>query len=960
MGVARYRRLLAIIAATWLLAACDARGPSATDSAGGGSSGGTTPSGDLGPGDGDSVYLNIAVPGSNGNSAGGVGVPVAGTPASYPANYNDQATMYGDLSYAQQGLTTSPCTPPTDISQHVASSQQGCNYYKHAGLKPDTVVSTTTLTTASGGTVTIQRDGWGVPFISAANRSDTMYGIGYAMAQDRLWLMDILRNFGRGQLSKFLGPAPLFYQYDAALATSAGYSEAELTQMIDQLPAKFGDVGKMMLSDVDSDLAGVNAYIATLSGANIAQLPPEYAELKNGGFPPAPFTRNDIAATVTLLQSIFAAAGGSEVSNEAFLQQLDPTVTAGNLNLPVHACQMWRDLRHANDPDATRTISATFHESPAVLNETCPQTLPAGAAIWDVGSYQVYDAYDANGTNESLPSVPVPASERAAAAKKLLAQLMMGGSPLDRGSAKKALDAARATLMTASASTASIKAPKTANTIKRPPYQIALGPYDLLHKSLGNLGLPPSMSNWLAVTAEHSASGHPIGVMGPQVGYFQPHLVWEYAAHSSGGSPTDFDTRGMAIVGIPYVIIGRGTDYAWSITSNDGDIIDTRVSKICNMDGSTPSLTIVNGFPKADGYLYDLGDGKGAQCRQFYKRTDTWAATPTLASVASGGLPLPQTVNRYVLRTHYGPVFATATVNGAPVVISIQRSNFFGELDGTPMFALASTPTVHGAASFQHLINAYTGTFNWLYLDSKDVGYIVTGLFPVRDAGQSPELPSWGDGRFEWAGDQNYLQQNPSYFSQYGGDVSFPSRTVTVEHDGGPFKGGYYDYVGYLNYGQHPQIVNPPEGFMVSWNNSPAAGWWAADNRPNWGPIHRIDSEPQRFKNFIATGKKFDFANVEEISADANHVDIRGLELLPLLLQLMRTSSLSADQTTVATLMQNWVDGVASDGTTLNGGSNAWINGGKGLGAWRRSRTAGDAGKTTYDNQPAVVLMDAW
>jgi hypothetical protein len=62
----------------------------------------------------------------------------------------------------------------------------------------------------------------------------------------------------------------------------------------------------------------------------------------------------------------------------------------------------------------------------------------------------------------------------------------------------------------------------------------------------------------------------------------------------------------------------------------------------------------------------------------------------------------------------------------------------------------------------------------------------------------------------------------------------------------------------------------------------------------------------------------------------------------------------------VVTLMQNWIDGVASDGTTLNGSSNAWINGSKGLGAWRRSRTPGTPGKTTYDNRPAVVLMDAW
>jgi acyl-homoserine lactone acylase PvdQ len=954
-----------------LSAGCGNSGPAAsttgTSPVMGGSSSNPI-SGALGPGDGNSVYLNILVPGNNGNSVGGVGVPVASTPASYPTNYNDQATMYGDISYAQQGLQATPCTPPTSISLHVTSSNLACNYYKHDGLTPDTVVSTETLTTTAGGTVTIQRDGWGVPFISAANRTDAMYGIGYAMAEDRLWLMDILRNFGRGQLSKFLGPAPEFYQYDAALAVTAGYSESELTQMIDQLPAKFGDLGTMMLKDVDADLDGINAYIATLSGANAAKLPPEYAELKNGGYPPATFTRNDIVAVATLIQSIFAAAGGSEVNNEAFLQQLDKSITGGNLNLPVAACQLWRDLRHANDPDATRTISASFYESPAVLNESCPQTLPAGTAIWDVGSYQVFDTYDADGTNENLPPTPVPAATRPgfAAARKLLAQLLLGGakdSPLTSDKLKSLKLALKAEPKDRKTDARPVRLGKSRSPHSRnarKPVQVAVGPYDRLHQALGNFGVPPSMSNWMAVTAANTVDGHPIGVMGPQVGYFQPHIVWEYAVHTTGGTPTDLVGRGMAIVGIPYIIIGRGVDYAWSITSNDGDIIDTRVSQICNLDGSTPSLTIVNGFPSADGYLYDLGDGNGPQCRRFYKRTDTWTATATLASLASGGTSLAQTVNRYVLRTHYGPVFATATIKGVPVVISTQRSNFFGETDGTPMFALASTPTVHGASSFQKLINAYTGTFNWLYIDKQDIGYIVTGLFPNRDPGQSPELPAWGDGRFEWPADKDYLKQNPNYFGQYGGDVPFPSRTVTIQQEGGPLAGGYYDYQDFLSYAQHPQVVNPPEGFMVSWNNSPATGWWAADNRPNWGPIHRIDAEPVRFRNFIASGKKFDFANVAEISADSNFVDIRGQALLPLLLQLMKTGTLTADETTAANLMQNWVDGVASDGTTQNGGSNAWINGSKGLGGWRRSRTSGTAGKTTYDNQPAVVLMDAW
>ena len=944
----RGSRLALLLGAGLALAACGSSSPVAGTAGSSGSNGGgssSPPSGALGPGDGNSIYMNVMPDGGNGNSAGGIGLPVSGAVLSYPKNFDDQAVLYGDLSYAKQSLKATPCTPPTDITQHVAASDLGCNYFKHEGLTPDTVVSSETLTTSYGGTATIQRDGWGVPFITAANRQDAMYGIGYAMAEDRLWLMDVLRNLGRGQGSKFLGPSPLLYEVDSGLAVTAGYSEAELTEMTEEASAKFGTLGPLVLQDIDADLAGVNAYIATLSGANAARIPPEYAVLKNGGFPPAAFTRNDVVASAVLIQSLFAVGGGSENVNESLLQKIDPSFTAGSTSVPVGACKLWRDIRHADDPDTTRTISATFQQSPATLDESCPQTLPAGAAIWDVGSYQAFSAYTANGVGQSS-TVPVPV----AAATNL--------KP-GRHSARTQLASASKKPAAGSLLQALLGKPATGKT---GPGRMVLAqsPYTMLRSALraAGLGLPDSMSNWMAVTANNTQDGHPIGVMGPQASYYQPQLFWEYSVHSTGGSATDLVGRGIAFGAIPYVLIGRGVDYAWSATSNDSDIVDTRVSTMCNMDGSTPSLTLVNGFPSADGYLYDVGDGNGPQCRRFYKRTDTWTATPTLASVAGlGGSPAPATINRYVLRTHYGPVFATATVNGAPVAISTQRSTFFGELDTTAPLALASTPTVHGVNSFQHLFNGVTGVFNWLYVDKQDVGYSASGLLPIRDPGQSPDLPVWGNGNFEWANDRNLTAD---FFKQYGGDVPFPGRAVPVAQNGGPLAGGYYEWQNFLPFSSHPQVINPSAGFIVSWNNSPAQGWWAADSRANWGPIHRIDAEPVRFQNFLATGQKFNFANVEEIMADSGYSDLRGQMLLPLLLQLMQQGTLTSDQQAVVTLMQNWMDGVASDGATLNGGSNAWINGSKGLGAWRRSRTPGTPGATTYDNQPAVVLMDAW
>jgi penicillin G amidase len=55
---------------------------------------------------------------------------------------------------------------------------------------------------------TITRDALGIPHIQAQSAGDAYFLEGYAMAQDRLWEMDMLRRFGSGQLAE-VGGAPM-------------------------------------------------------------------------------------------------------------------------------------------------------------------------------------------------------------------------------------------------------------------------------------------------------------------------------------------------------------------------------------------------------------------------------------------------------------------------------------------------------------------------------------------------------------------------------------------------------------------------------------------------------------------------------------------------------------------------------------------------------------------------------
>lgn len=909
------RRWGVVLAATVTLAACGTSDPVA---------------GDLGnrdpaPGQGN-IFMSAMPPGANGNAAGGVGAP-AGIPPSatvYPDHYNDQLALYANLAHARTPLQRGNCTPPASLAAHEPASDQACNYFKNAPIElPDAqAVSARTLSAPNGGSVTIRRDGWGVPYVDGSDRAAAQYGLGYAAAEDRLWLFDVLRYAGRGRASEYLGPSQTTYDLDLEFGSASAYSEAEIATVLSRAVEKVGEpYGSQFLNDTEMFVAGMNAFVDSLTGTNVSRIPPEYltlglavgAELPK--FPPAPFTVNDIVANAILIQSALGLGGGGEASNVRLLQALDAGIGGATRTLPVAACETWRDLRHANATDSYHTATGTFDTQSGFFSEACPLALAEGAVIWDAGSYRGLALVGTESAGLLVPDIPGILNDL---------QRILGG--LLPGNALQMAQTARIPLR---------------RTAEQTLLALNDAPGTALDALLASLGMPSSTSNWIAVNADQTQSGHPILVGGPQTGYFNPQLLWEAAVISRGGSAMDLAARGISTVNLPYIVIGHGLDFAWVPTSAGSDFTDTRVSKMCNLDGSPPSRDDGDGdgFPDADGYLF-----KG-ECKRFYTRVDTWTATPTVASIALGGGPTPETVSRYVIRTHYGPVFATATVSGEPVAISTQRSTFLADVDTAIPFGILTAQGVDmDHTRFKKLFNSMTATFNWLYVDEQDVAYIQSGLYPVRHPGHMPELPVWGDGRFEWQNDQ---QLPASFFTDFGGDGnagadSWPSRNQPVAQDAL----GYFEWPGYLPLTDHVQDTNPPTGFLANWNNSGAFGWTAPDGDGSYGPTHRVLNLSKRLEAFRDTGRKHDLATMIEVAGDAAYTDTRGLDVLPLMLRVLASEPMTSEQEAVANLMQAWMDD----------GSGHWIDDTPGLGAMRRDRDRDGA----YDYRSAVVLMDAW
>ena len=225
-------------------------------------------------------------------------------------------------------------------------------------------------------------------------------------------------------------------------------------------------------------------------------------------------------------------------------------------------------------------------------------------------------------------------------------------------------------------------------------------------------------SNILMVAGKRSSNGHPLFVGGPQIGYFYPGLTLEMDMHAPG-----VDVRGATSAPFPgYMLIGRGADFAWTLTSASGDIVDQFVETLCGGDDAH--------------YVF-----KG-QCR---------AMTTFDAGVLKGTAGQPDQRVTF-LRTVHGPVVGYANVGGRRVAISSKRSSYGRDtLDQLP-FQDLTLGRVRTPQQFTRAFLRTPQTFNAFYADDKHIAEVTTGRLPLRAPDVDPGLPTNGDGSHEWRG----------------------------------------------------------------------------------------------------------------------------------------------------------------------------------------------------------------
>lgn len=335
--------------------------------------------------------------------------------------------------------------------------------------------------------VTITRDKkYGIPHIKGTTRYGTEFGAGFAAGQDRLWLIDLFRHIGRGQLTSFAGGAPANQGLEQQFWPQAPYTEKDLEKQVEYIRTTQGERGKQAMEDAQAYIDGLNAY--RTKSKNGRYFPGEYVltgkidAITNVG-EIEPFKITDMIALASVVGGLFGNGGGGEV--ESALSLLESQKKYG----VEKGTKVWESFRARNDPEAVQTI----HDGTSFPYAGKPEKA-RGTAMPDPGSVEREQlVYDREGGARTGAKDPVKAPKKLRPAQGM--------------------------------------------------YDKGVLPPDLFRAD----GHKKGMSNALLVSGKHTASGNPVAVFGPQTGYFAPQLLMQQELQGPGISARGVSFAGVGM-----------------------------------------------------------------------------------------------------------------------------------------------------------------------------------------------------------------------------------------------------------------------------------------------------------------------------------------------------------------------------------------------------------------------------
>ena len=160
----------------------------------------------------------------------------------------------------------------------------------------------------------------------------------------------------------------------------------------------------------------------------------------------------------------------------------------------------------------------------------------------------------------------------------------------------------------------------------------------------------------------------------------------------------------------------------------------------------------------------------------------------------------------------------------------------------------------------QSRLSTVAANINFYYMDvSGNLGYTHGGRYPLRADSQDSRLPSDGT----------------------GGD----------------------DWLGFRPYSDNPNVRNPDQGYIVNWNNRPAAGWLASDLWTyTWSKADRSKHIAQE----LSSPEKMTADDVWAVTEKVSYDDVSAAFLLPYLKQAMSASGQDTPAQKAFEIVENW------------------------------------------------------
>lgn len=279
---------------------------------------------------------------------------------------------------------------------------------------------------------------------------------------------------------------------------------------------------------------------------------------------------------------------------------------------------------------------------------------------------------------------------------------------------------------------------------------------------LGKAGSSIGSNNWV-VSGNLTTTGKPLLANDPHLSIQMPSIWYQVGLHCAPKSADcPFEVAGFSFAGVPGVVIGHNDQIAWAFTNTGPDVMDLYVEKI---NPANPN-----------------------QYEYMGKWVDMEVRTETIK--IGGGQP----VDLPVRVTRHGPII----------------SDTYGALKND----VKPTATAFKDRAGIELPKDYAIALRWTALEPGSVFEAIWGFDKARN---------WEE--FRSAASHFMVPAQNLLYADLDGNIGYqmPGNVpIRAKGDGRiPVPGwtGEYEWTGYIPFDEHPFVLNPPSGYIVTANN---------------------------------------------------------------------------------------------------------------------------------------------